>query len=222
MFDLKTPAIAAAIVLAATLNHAGADMIELSGQGASSNVPLNAQLDVHIVDPYSVILTLTNNAYDGGADNRITYFGFQMPTAGVSINIDSESDGSWSAKQYAKLPGAGANTFNWLYQTKDKGGAAGLNLGQSLVLNVLATQPVFDPLVTADWSPTSKHGYLFAAKFQSVGIDAEDSGVAIQSTPTTVPPSSPPPQASIPEPATFAIGLVGACFFLAGRPSRRR
>jgi len=103
MFDLKTPTIAAAIVLAATLNHAGADMIDLAGQGASSNVPLNAQLDVHVVDPYSVILTLTNNAYDGGADNRITYFGFQMPTAGVSINIDSESDGSWSAKQYAKL-----------------------------------------------------------------------------------------------------------------------
>lgn len=208
-------------VLLALAGQTQADIIHLNGFGASSGVPLSASISIQIVSPSTLTMTLTNDASLGGADNRITYFGFQMPVADFAVTVDSASDSRWTIENNAKVPGRGANTFNWLLQENERGGAAGLNVGESLVLNVNANSGAFNTFDTSTWTPTSKNGYLFATKFQSVGPNSEDSGVAFATTPPT--PTSPPSvNTSIPEPATIVLAGLGISMILGTRRTARR
>jgi len=198
-----------------------ANMIDLTGVGASSNAPLSASITIQVTNPHSLVMTLTNNASLGGEANRISYFGFQLPIADFAVAVDSASDSRWTVENDAKVPGRGANTFNWLLQENEQGGAAGLNVGESLVLNITSSLGAFSPLDVSNWAPTAKNGYLFATKFQSVGADAEDSGVAFTTTPP--PPMSPPSvTTSIPEPATVVLTALGVSMILGTRRTARR
>jgi hypothetical protein len=195
--------LAATIVLTAT-GLAAADPIQLTGFGSSSHAPLAATIEYQITDD-ALRLTLTNTAVNAGPNNRITYFGFQLPTDDMQISFAGSDDTAWSVNNNAKLPGAGANTFNWLLETgkkRGKGGgdSVGLNLNESLTIDITTSSPLANVFDWRTWDQTTKDGYLFAAKFQTVGSNGADSGVAHQMGYAA---------AAIPEPTTMALMLIG-------------
>lgn len=208
------------IAFSAMAFSAKADLIQLNGFGSDSGLPLSASIDVQIIDPYTLTMKLTNTAITAGTDNRITYFGFQMPTSGMSVSVNPISDSAWSLNYNDKLPGGGANTFNYLFKTTQVGTSAGLNIGQSLVLNVTSTQADFNTFTTANWTPTSKNGYLWATKFQSVGPGGEDSGIASTNVTSTI--TYDPDGSAVPEPATLMLMAASGTLLLMGRKRRTR
>jgi len=197
-----------------------ADMVELEGVGSDTGVPLIAEVTFDYISLYEMEVQIVNTAYNGGPQNRITYFGLQAPIDSVIVEVvGDETDGGWDAFNNKKLPGAGANTFSWLFKTEHM--SQGLNLDEQLVLRFTATDPLFSSDQVAQWSPTNKNGYLYAAKFQSVADDGEDSGVAWSGNPPD--PSGPPPVDVVPEPTTASIvsALLTAAMLRRRRTVRR-
>jgi hypothetical protein len=175
--------------------QAKADVLYLTGFGASTDLPLTATVTIDSVSAYEIKVTITNTSIDAGDDNRITYFGIQVPNDTVVGDIvDAETDGDWKIETDSKLPGNGADEFEFLQTLVSMGGQPGLKLGETLTILYTSTDPIFDPLDIFSWELTDKNEYLAAAKFQSVGDNDNDSGVA---------------GVTVPEPASAALMLLG-------------
>jgi hypothetical protein len=185
---------------------APAATFDLVGNSASLDLPLSARIAMDVLSPSQLQVTVTNTASLAGPDNRITYFGIQIPgdsvTAGV---VDAFSDGDWSVTPGGVVPGAGAEAFAFLHSAEGSGITAGLNLNESLTVLYTSASPIFDPLDLGTWTPTAQKGYVMAAKFQSVGSKGTDSGVAAN---------------IVPEPASISLLALGAACLLMRRPRR--
>mgnify|MGYP003342652048 CR=1 FL=1 len=147
------------------VSTARADVMTLTGQGASTGAPLSADVDFDVTSPNSLRVTVTHTADQGGDSARLTYFGLQLQTDNLKVDLDPATFGSWSILQNAKLPGGGADTFNWLFQSSGTG-ATGLDLGQTLVINFISNQPLFTNLDLSTWKPTTKNNLLAEVKYQ--------------------------------------------------------
>ena len=200
--------------LAAITGVASADLMTLKGTDPTGKFDLSADLKFEVLAPDSLKLTLLNTTSTAGDSARVTYFGFQLPTAGMSINLDPSTSANWSVSNNSKLPGGGADTFNWLFNSTEKG-LGGLMFDESLSFLVKADQPLFEKLDFTAWTFTSKNGLLAEVKFQSVGPSANLSGEAYSNNPTLTPSGSP----VVPEPASLALVVAGLAFML---PRRRR
>ncbi len=184
-----------------------ADVLYLTGFGADTDLPLTATVNVESVSAYEIKVSITNTSTTAGADNRITYFGIQVPNDTVIGDIvDAETDGDWQIETDSKLPGNGADEFEFLQTLVSKGGQPGLKLGETLTVLYTSTDPIFEPLDIFAWELTDKNEYLAAAKFQSVGDNGNDSGVA---------------GVTVPEPASAALILLGVGMVM-GRKRRER
>lgn len=169
-------AIVAALVLALGTSARGA-MYELEAFGSSTGLPLTADVNIVALTPNTLQVSVTNTAYNAGLGNRITYFGVQAPNSGVAAAIDTaNSSDTWSILTNAKLPGGGADSFNFLFDVQGSGASAGLNLGETLTVLFTAASPIFNNVDPFDWNPTAKMGYVIAAKWQTVGANGNDSG----------------------------------------------
>lgn len=192
-------ALVAAVLLMVT-GQIHADVMYLTGMGASSNVPLTATMNITSLSATELKVSITNTSTNAGADNRITYFGIQVPNDTVSGSIViAETDGNWDIDLDSKIPGNGADKFEFLQSLTSNGGQNGLKLGDTLTILYTATNAIFQPLDLLTWPPTNKNDYIAAAKFQSVGSDGNDSGVA-----GTI----------VPEPASAMILLSGLVWLL--------
>jgi|GEM_PF-7116833 len=192
-------AIAGATLVLILSAGANANTMKLSGFSSDDKLPLSAQVHFDVQSPNDLIITVTNTASSAGPDNRITFFGMQLPEEKIKVDIvESKTDGSWKIDFKGKLPGAGANRFHLLTKVTSPAHHNGLQLGEQLTLSFHSDADVFEPLTLDDWQRTNKSNYLLAAKFQSVGGDGEDSGVATRFTPQTVP-----------EPASLGLLVLG-------------
>lgn len=203
------------------INTAGADVMTLTGEGAGTGAPLSADVDFDVTSPTSLRVTVTHTADKGGGDARLTYFGLQLQNENIDVQIDPSTFGSWKILQDSKLPGGGADTFNWLFKS-DGNGATGLDLGQTLVINFISSLPLFSNFDLGTWTPTTKNHLLAEVKYQSVGPFAEDSGEAFNTGTTLTQRSSPSSAAPVvPEPATLALLAGGLLLMLPRRGSVR-
>lgn len=199
----------------ATLTAAArADLMYLTGQEPTKKIDLAAELDFQVLSPDSLKLTLLNTTSTAGDSARVTYFGIQLPTTGLSFSLDPIDAPNWSISQNSKLPGGGADTFNWLFTNTEKG-LGGLMFNESLSFLVKSDQPLFDKLDLSTWNLTTKNNLLAEVKFQSVGPSASLSGEAFSSNTKLTPSGSP----VVPEPASLALVVAGLAFML---PRRRR
>lgn len=177
----------ACIVTVAMLNTANvAHAIELTLEGESDdqNLPLTATINFNVLDANNLKVAITNTASLAGVNNRITYFGLQVPDTDVTASIvAAETDDSWSILSPGMLPGAGAPIFNFLADVDGVGVTAGLNLSETLTILFTSLDPIFDPLNVFAWTPTAKKGYIVGAKWQSVGAGDADSGTATRLVP---------------------------------------
>lgn len=184
-----------------------ADVLYLTGFGASTNLPLTATVNITGVSATEIKVAITNTSTNAGPDNRITYFGIQVPNDTVAGSIvTAETDGDWQIELDSKLPGNGADEFSFLQSLVSSGHQNGLKLGETLTVLYTSTSPIFDPLDIFTWELTEKNDYIAAAKFQSVGDNGNDSGVA---------------GSTVPEPASAMLLLPGlAMLFRRNRRSR--
>jgi hypothetical protein len=194
-----------------------ADLMNLTGMESTSKIALSAELGIEILSPESLKLTLLNTTSTAGEKARLTYFGIQLPTSGLVISLDPSSASNWSISNNSKLPGGGADTFNWLLTNTEKG-AGGLMFEESLSFLVTAEKPLFESLDLTSWTLTSKNGLLAEAKFQSVGPNANLSGEVFSADAKLIP-STPSNSPVVPEPASLALVVAGLAFML---PRRRR
>ena len=197
--------------LAGLTATASADTYNLFGTSSDYRTPLSATVQFNVISANEMTVAVTNTASDAGPDNRITYFGIQLPDDKIRVDLnESETDGSWAVENNGKLPGKGANRFDLLAKVTSPSHGNGLHLGDTLTMTFYSVEGSFDPLNVNDWERTSKNSYLMAAKFQSVGGGGEDSGVATDFTPQ-----------SVPEPASAALLIMGG-LMVCGRRRRTR
>lgn len=193
-------------MLAMTCSQLKADVLYLTGFGADTNLPLTATVIVESINANQIKVYVTNTSVNAGVDNRITYFGIQVPTNVVASIVTDETHGDWQIETNSKLPGNGADEINFLQSLVSNGGQSGLKLGRILTILYTSTDPIFEPLDIFAWDLTDKNDYLAAAKFQSVGDNGNDSGVA---------------GVTVPEPASAALMLLGFGMVM-GRRRRER
>lgn len=170
-------AVAVALCLAFASQARGALLYDLTGFSSDDNLPLSAHISLDALNPYELKVSITNQSYDAGPDNRITHYGIQIGHDAVTAAVvAAETKGTWSIIEDSKLPGGGAPTFEFLHSS----GVTppnGLYLDDTLTILFTSTTPIFDPLDISAWNPANKGDYLMAAKWQSVGIlNDNDSG----------------------------------------------
>lgn len=163
-------------------------VIDLSGAGSSSGAPLSATVSIDVTSAKSATLHIANTSpspFPGAP--VLTRLGFNLAGGPAASCLSVSSPSNWSLggspQPFCGVGGTGKAAKGFAYEVTAKnpmpknGVAAGATL--ELVLSVKASCAYTlsaDSFLDAGVSPSGGELVQWAAKFQVVGADGEDSG----------------------------------------------